>query len=852
MNRYNFKLIEEKWQKFWKEKNSYSAKRDKNKRKFYCLEMFPYPSGKIHMGHVRNYTIGDVLSRYKIQNGFNVLHPMGWDSFGMPAENAARQNKLDPKIWTEKNIAIMKGQLQKLGLSIDWDREISTCSPEYYKHQQKFFLDLYDKGLVYRKENYVNWDPVDETVLANEQVINGKGWRSGATVERKKLSQWFFNINKFANELLSDLENLKDWPSKVKTMQKNWIGKSFGCELDFEISGNKDIKKIKCFTTRPDTLFGMSFLAISVDHPIAEFYKDNQEFNQFKKECSKTGTTEESIAQAEKLGFKTNLIAINPLDETIKVPVYFANFVLMDYGFGAVFGCPAHDQRDLDFALKYNLIVKPVVKPTEEDGDFKIDKIAYTGPGVIYNSKFLDNLKVPDESIIKTIDILEKKKIGKKKINFRLKDWGVSRQRYWGCPIPIAYNSKNEIVKVPYTNLPIKLPEKINLDVNGNPLDHQTEWKKIKINGELCTLETDTLDTFVDSSWYFLRFCSPKNENEGFDIEDINYWMPVDQYIGGVEHAILHLLYSRFFTKALNYKDDKFKISEPFKGLFTQGMVCHETYKINNEWFNPEDVTTKNGTDYFLKNDLTKKVTVGSSESMSKSKKNTIDPEKMIENYGADSVRFFILSDSPPEKDVQWSDQGMQASFKFVQKFWSLSYELNEKIKSDKSSNSKEEEIDIKISIFTNQIINKITTNLENFHYNVIIANFHEIYNFFSKINQTDKLNSDNLRENYIKILYSMKPVLPHLVTECLSNFDEENKNIWPEVDKKYLEEEFVNIVVQINGKKRNLIKCKKDIEEDELIKIINVNKDLKKYFENKEIIKHIYVKNKIINYIVK
>ena len=852
MNRYNFKLIEEKWQKFWKENNTFSAKTDKNKKKFYCLEMFPYPSGKIHMGHVRNYTIGDVLSRYKIQNGFNVLHPMGWDSFGMPAENAARQNNLDPKIWTEKNIAIMKGQLQKLGLSIDWDREISTCSPEYYKHQQKFFLELFDKGLVYRKENYVNWDPVDETVLANEQVINGKGWRSGAIVERKKLSQWFFNINKFANELLSDLENLKEWPSKVKTMQKNWIGKSFGCELDFKITGSKDVDTIKCFTTRPDTLFGMSFLAISVDHPIAEFYRNNQEFEKFKKDCSKTGTTEESIAQAEKLGFKTNLIAINPLDETIKVPVYFANFVLMDYGFGAVFGCPAHDQRDLDFALKYNLKVNPVVKPAEKDDNFEIDKIAYTGPGIIYNSKFLNNLKVPDESITQTIDILEKQKIGKKKINFRLKDWGVSRQRYWGCPIPIAYNAKNEIVKVPDEKLPIKLPEKINLNVNGNPLDYQSEWKKIEINGELCTLETDTLDTFVDSSWYFLRFCSPKNKDKGFTLDDINYWMPVDQYIGGVEHAILHLLYSRFFTKALNYKDNEFKITEPFRGLFTQGMVCHETYKLDKEWLNPEDVTTKNGTDFFLKTDLKKRVTVGPSESMSKSKKNTIDPEKMIRNYGADSVRFFILSDSPPEKDVQWSDQGMQASFKFVQKFWSLSYELNEKIKSDKYSTLKEKETDIKISIFTNQIINKITTNLENFHYNVIIANFHEIYNFFSKINQTDKWSSDNLRKNYIKILYAMKPVLPHLVSECLFNFNEENTNIWPEINKKYLEEEFVNIVIQINGKKRNLIKCKKDIEEGNLIEIVNENKDLKKYFENKEIIKHIYVKNKIINYIVK
>ena len=852
MNRYNFKLIEEKWQNFWKINKSFSAKTDKNKKKFYCLEMFPYPSGKIHMGHVRNYTIGDVLSRYKIQNGFNVLHPMGWDSFGMPAENAARQNNLDPKVWTEKNIEVMKTQLQKLGLSIDWDREISTCSPEYYKHQQKFFLELYDKGLVYRKENYVNWDPVDETVLANEQVINGKGWRSGAIVERKKLNQWFFNINKFANELLSDLEKLEEWPTKVKTMQKNWIGKSFGCELDFKIIGDKNIKEIKCFTTRPDTLFGMSFLAISIDHPISELYKDNQDFDQFKKNCSKTGTTEESIAQAEKLGFKTNLIAINPLDETIKVPVYFANFVLMDYGFGAVFGCPAHDQRDLDFALKYGLKVTPVVKPADNNDDFKIDKVAYTGPGVIYNSKFLDNLKVPDESIIETIDILEKKKIGKKKINFRLKDWGVSRQRYWGCPIPIAYNSKNEIVKVPEEKLPIKLPENINLNVNGNPLDHQSEWKKIKINGDLCTLETDTLDTFVDSSWYFLRFCSPKYEKSGFDLNDINYWMPVDQYIGGVEHAILHLLYSRFFTKALSYNDNKFKFSEPFNGLFTQGMVCHETYKIDNTWLNPDEVHSENGKDFFLKNDPKKKVVVGPSESMSKSKKNTIDPEKMIENYGADSVRFFILSDSPPEKDVQWSEQGMQASYKFIQKFWNLNFELTEKIHSKNAPPLVDEKINEEIYTFTNQTIKKITFNLENFHFNVIIANFHEIYNFLNKLNQLKGWRPSSFKENYIKILQVMRPVLPHLITECLFKLNEKDLNIWPAIDYKYLEEKFVNIVVQINGKKRSLVNCAKDITEKNLIKIVENNMELKKYFKNKEILKYIYVKNKIINYILK
>ena len=579
MSRYNFKVTEKKWQKYWDDNNIFESKIDYKKQKFYCLEMFPYPSGKIHMGHVRNYTIGDVLARFKILRGYNVLHPMGWDSFGMPAENAAKQNNLDPNEWTQKNIQTMKNQLKKLGLSIDWEREISTCSPEYYKHQQLFFLELYDKGLVYRKESYVNWDPIDQTVLANEQVIDGKGWRSGASVERKKLNQWFFNISKFSEELLNGLDNLNEWPNKVKVMQKNWIGKSLGCEIDFKIQGNPKINNVKCFTTRPDTLFGFSFLALSVDHPISKYYENDDEFNTFKNNCSKTGTTEESIAQAEKIGFKTNLTATNPFDETIKVPVYFANFVLMDYGFGAVFGCPAHDQRDLDFALKYKLEVKTVVKPENEDINFKIINEAYTGPGTICNSKFLDNLKAPNESIIETIKILEEKKLGKKKINFRLKDWGISRQRYWGCPIPIAYNKDNQIIKIPKNKLPIKLPKNINLNTKGNPLDHQKDWKEINIDGENCTLETDTLDTFVDSSWYFLRFCSPKNNHEGFDIEEANYWMPVDQYIGGVEHAILHLLYSRFFVQALRYKNEKLNISEPFKGLFTQGMVCHETYK---------------------------------------------------------------------------------------------------------------------------------------------------------------------------------------------------------------------------------------------------------------------------------
>jgi leucyl-tRNA synthetase len=849
MERYNFKTVEEKWQNFWEKNKSFSASVIKNKKKFYCLEMFPYPSGKIHMGHVRNYTIGDVLARYKSLQGYNVLHPMGWDSFGMPAENAARQNNLDPKDWTEKNISTMKIQLKKLGLSIDWDREISTCSPDYYKHQQQFFLELYDKGLVYRKENYVNWDPIDQTVLANEQVIDGKGWRSGAPVERKKLSQWFFNISKFSNELLEGLDQLDEWPNKVKIMQKNWIGKSFGCEIDFKIEGNSAVKSISCFTTRPDTLFGFSFLAVSVDHPISKLYENNKEFIDFKDECSKTGTTEESIAQAEKIGFKTNLMAINPLDDTKKVPVYFANFVLMDYGFGAVFGCPAHDQRDLDFALKYNLDVVSVVKPSDEDDNFKVSKEAYTGPGVIFNSKFLDGLKVPDQSILKTIKILEERKIGKKKINFRLKDWGVSRQRYWGCPIPIAYKKNNEIVKVPIEKLPIKLPEKINLNTNGNPLDHQQDWKKIIIDGEDCVLETDTLDTFVDSSWYFLRFCSPNNKDLGFDISEINYWMPVDQYIGGVEHAILHLLYSRFFTRALDYKIDKIKIKEPFKGLFTQGMVCHETYKDkNNKWLSPDEVYSENGKEFFSKINSSEKIKVGPSESMSKSKKNTIDPEQMIQSYGADAVRLFILSDSPPERDVQWSDQGMVASYKFIQKFWML----HKKIVFKSQQPNKETQIFSEpIEEFTNQIINKINLSLNKFSYNVIIANLHEIYAFYNKIIE-EKIFFKNLIDNYVKILTIMLPIAPHLANECLEEISINKNYFWPKVEDKYLQSKQSNIVVQINGKKRGLILTNKNINEAELINEIKKTKELKKFIVEKTIIKTIFIKDKLINLILK
>ena len=849
MERYNFKEIDSKWQKIWDEKNIYKSEIDNSKKKFYCLEMFPYPSGKIHMGHVRNYTIGDILARYKKMLGFNVLHPMGWDSFGMPAENAAKQNNLDPKDWTEENISTMKTQLKKLGLSIDWDYEISTCSDDYYKHQQKLFLDLFDKGLVYKKENYVNWDPVDETVLANEQVIDGKGWRSGATVERKKLSQWFFKISHFSEELLKGLDDLDEWPTKVKTMQKNWIGKSYGCEINFKITGNEDVDTVKVFTTRPDTLFGCSFLALSVDHPISKFYEKDKSFQKFKEECSKTGTTEEAIAQADKLGFKTNLMALNPFDEKRKVPVFFANFVLMDYGSGAIFGSAGHDQRDLDFARKYNLDVLPVVRPLNHKGEFIIKDEAYTGPGIMFNSNFLDGLEAPGKSVLKAIEILEERKLGEKKINFRLKDWGISRQRYWGCPIPIAYNEKNEIVKVPEDNLPIRLPENIKLNTKGNPLDHQNEWKKIKINNNLCTLETDTLDTFVDSSWYFLRFCSPKNLNKPFDIEKVKYWMPVDQYIGGVEHAILHLLYSRFFMQAISYKNNQLNLTEPFKGLFTQGMVCHETYKDSrNNWLSPDEIITEDKINYFKKNNPSEKVIVGPSESMSKSKKNTIDPEEIINNYGSDSVRLFIVSDSPPEKDIQWSEEGINGCYKFVQKLWTMHKNIINKINSEDSDESNNKDLET----FTNQFVEKVTTNLEKFRYNVIIANFYEMYNFLSKeINKP--LNISSLKESYVKILKTMMPFTPHFTSECLNELSEDPvKNLnWPKIDKNLLQTKKVNIVVQINGKKREVLNLENNISEDKVLNIVLNNNKLDKFLEGKKISKKVFVQNRLINLIV-
>jgi leucyl-tRNA synthetase len=845
MERYNIKSIEKKWQETWEKKKIDSAPLDKTKKKFYCLEMFPYPSGKIHMGHVRNYTIGDVLARYKRLRGFNVLHPMGWDSFGLPAENAARENNLHPREWTQENIKTMKKQLKLLGLSLDWDREISTCDPEYYKHQQEFFLELFKKDLVYKKDTYVNWDPVEKTVLANEQVINGKGWRSGVDVERKKLSQWFFNIKKFSQSLLDELSNLKSWPEKVKLMQKNWIGKSYGCEINFKIKEENKIGNIKVFTTRPDTIFGASFIALSVDHPIAKTFEKNKNFLTFKSECSKMGTTEEALANAEKIGFDTGLSALHPFNNKINLPIYIANFVLMDYGTGAVFGCPAHDQRDLDFANKYKLKVLPVVKPLGvKDNIFAVTNKAYTEDGILFNSDFLNNLSV-NQAIEKAIATIAKKKLGEKKITFRLKDWGVSRQRYWGCPIPIVYNKSGEAIPVSKKELPILLPEDVDLQVNGNPLEKHDTWKYTKLSsGEDVIRETDTLDTFVDSSWYFLRFCSPKNRNYGYDINDLKYWMPVDQYIGGVEHAILHLLYSRFFMRALAYKNKEFNYIEPFASLFTQGMVCHETYKNqNNKWLYPNDVEKKIDGSFVTKKD-NKKVLVGPSESMSKSKKNTVDPEEMIGHYGADSIRWFMLSDSPPERDVQWSLDGVSSSYKFIQKLW----KLNDEIFNKKNSDSNIEDKNLEKAV--NKTIYNVTKNLENFQYNVVIANIHEVYNVFYQHINNNNTSNISLKKTWEKIIMILIPIVPHIAHEFCEKI---NKNFyWPEYDSKLLEEENCTIIIQVNGKKRGMLIVPTNLEENIIIKKSKEIDNVSRYLNKEKIIKSIYIKNKLINFIIK
>ncbi|MDC3154993.1 leucine--tRNA ligase [Pelagibacteraceae bacterium] len=847
--KYNPRVIEKKWQHHWAELQSFKSEVNHEKEKYYILEMFPYPSGKIHMGHVRNYTLGDVIARFKRAQNFNVMHPMGWDAFGLPAENAAIENKTSPKDWTYENINTMKEQLQQMGFSIDWSRELATCDKSYYLQQQKLFKYFFEQGLIYKKESLVNWDPVENTVLANEQVIDGKGWRSGAEVEQKKLSQWFFKITDLAEDLINGLEKLDGWPEKVKLMQQNWIGKSYGCEIDFEISqheGTTDSNKIKIFTTRPDTIFGATFCALSPFHPLVDEIISNDEImNMEVQKLRALKINEESISKDEKVGVKTKLSIKHPFIKDKNLPVYIANFILMDYGSGAIYGCPAHDQRDLDFANKYNLEVIQVV---DSDQDFD-GQTAYTENGRIINSDFLNGMQI-EEAKEKAISEIEKLKIGKRTINYRLRDWGISRQRYWGCPIPIMYREDGEIILVPDENLPVELPEDIDLQKTGNPLENHSSWKNTKCpeTGMNAIRETDTLDTFVDSAWYFLRFCSPTLETEAFSKSEIDYWMPVDQYVGGIEHAILHLLYSRFFTRALKLKD----IDEPFQSLFTQGMVCHNTYKNSSgEWVYPDDVKFENSKLVQISKKL--EVTEGPIESMSKSKKNVIDPQSIITNYGADSARWFMLSDSPPERDINWSESGIQGSWKFCQKIWTLVFK-NKYIfeKNGHVGDYSEETIG-----FIGQIheqLDEITRSIEKFQMNVAVAKIYEMVNLISKFKCDQEEKEGVLRESLIILIRVIEPMIPHLAEECWEltyNKKALMDEPWPKVKKELLVKENVVVVIQVNGKRRGEVMVKKDADENAVTDKINEIQNIKDLLEEKNIKKTIFVPNKILNIVL-
>ena len=840
-SRYNHKKVESLWQKKWEREEVFKSEKNPKKKKYYILEMFPYPSGKIHMGHVRNYTLGDVVARYKRMCGFNVMHPMGWDAFGLPAENAAIVEKKPPSDWTYQNIRIMKSQLKSMGLSLDWSKELATCHPEYYKHEQSFFLDLLSAGLAYKKESLVNWDPVDQTVLANEQVIDGKGWRSGALIEKKNLSQWFLKTSAYSEELLSCLDTLSDWPEKVKLMQSNWIGKSVGAEINFKINNSKNFKfdKICVFTTRPDTLFGASFCAISTDHPVAkEIIKKNNLAKEFKERCSHLNSDK------EKLGFKTVLEVEHPFIKNKVLPVYLANFVLMDYGLGAIFGCPAHDERDHDFAKKYNLSILPVIQSHDDNDDSTNLQKPYIGSGKLINSFFLNGLEV-DEAKKVIIEKLKDLGIGSKKINYKLKDWGLSRQRYWGCPIPILYREDGKIIPVPKEQLPVKLPEVSDLSGAGNVLQKMEEWKSTTCpeTGMKATRETDTFDTFFESSWYFLRYCNPRDKKP-FQKEDINYWLPVDQYIGGIEHAILHLLYSRFFIKALR-DVGHLEIDEPFKGLFTQGMVTHKTFKNKSgDWLMPEEVVfNKNN----CQDNLGSSVTIGKTEKMSKSKKNVINPQSIIDLYGADTARWFMLSDSPPDRDLEWTDTGILGAYKFIRKVWDLSNNILQSPREETTSEN------ANLLIKLNQTKKNVTKNIEDFHYNKAIANIYELVNYLQKEKTIKNTSKKILTEAVSDMALILHPFVPHLSEEIwklLGNKSLAINQVWPKYNNT---EEAVSfkIAIQINGKTRDIVEIKKDTDKEEVIKIAINSEKIKKYLGIFVVKKSIYIPTKVLNLVI-
>ena len=851
MKRYNFRETEQKWQQKWSEAKTFQVFENTDLPKYYVLEMFPYPSGRIHMGHVRNYTLGDLLARYKKACGFNVMHPMGWDAFGLPAENAAFERNIHPAKWTDQNISTMREQLKAMGLSYDWDRELSTCDPEYYKHEQKMFLDFVKNNLAYRKESWVNWDPVENTVLANEQVIDGKGWRSGAPVEKRLLSQWFLKITEYSDDLLKSIETLERWPDKVKLMQHNWIGRSEGATIFFNINGHDD--RLEVFTTRPDTIFGASFCAIAANHPIASSLGEaDSKLQDFISECNKLSTSEADIETAEKRGYDTGLKVAHPFLDGYELPIYVANFVLMDYGTGAIFGCPAHDQRDLDFALNYNLPVLPVVLPKNESADeFQIDKAAYTGPGCIINSGFLDGLEI-EEAKKAVIAALEAKGAGNKKTTYRLRDWGVSRQRYWGCPIPIIHCEDCGIVPVPDEDLPVLLPENVDFEKAGNPLENHPSWKFTKCPscGSDALRETDTFDTFFESSWYFNRFCDAKGE-VAFDQKSAQYWLPVDQYIGGVEHAVLHLLYSRFFTRAL-HKCGYLNIDEPFDGLMTQGMVCHETYKDSTGWLFPNQVT-KNEAGELVNSETNENVVLGRVEKMSKSKRNVVDPEAIIESYGADTARLFMLSDSPPERDLEWTEAGVDGAWRYLNRLWRSILEFNEHPfpKTSEISTAKKGD---ELRRLIHKTIKAVTENIERWRYNSAVANIRELSNH---LNDFKPENGDDAKVKlfgYEVLLRLIEPMTPHIAEEIWQSLGKTNalgEQPWPQYDKDLVIDETISIAIQINGKLRGSIQIQRDATEEEVKALARDLPNINKAIEEKEVRKVIVVPNKIINFVI-
>ncbi len=851
--RYNPQVTETKWQEIWQKNQAFRATEDAAKLKYFVMSMFPYPSGRIHMGHVRNYTLSDVVARYKRAQGFNVMHTMGWDSFGLPAENAARDRGVHPSEWTHANIRAMRKELDSMGLAIDWSREVTTCNPDYYKHQQHLFLDFLRLGLAYRKESWVNWDPIDHTVLANEQVIDGKGWRSGAVVEKRKLSQWFLKITEYADDLLTALGTLDRWPDKVRLMQENWIGKSEGVFVRFDIDGTSE--SVEAYSTRPDTLFGASFFAISANHPLAQkLAAEDPELAAFIAECNRTGTSEAIIETLEKKGYATKLRVRHPLIAGKTLPLYVANFVLMEYGTGAIFGCPAHDQRDLDFALKYNLPVTTVVVPNDENDEFTVTDTAYDGAGHYVHSEFMNGLDTARGKGV-MIDHLEKIGAGRRSVQFRLRDWGISRQRYWGCPIPIIHCEVCGVVPVPQKDLPVLLPEDVSFDVPGNPLDLHPTWKHVSCPqcGKPARRETDTCDTFVDSSWYFARYCSATNTETPVEKKAADYWLPVDQYVGGIEHAILHLLYARFFTRAMKAAG-YVSVDEPFTGLFTQGMVTHESYKNSDgAWVYPEKIQKQpDGTAINI--DDGKPVRVFRGDKMSKSKCNVVDPGRIIGNYGADTARLFMLSDSPPDRDLEWTDAGVDGAWRYMNRLWRL---VDDTVLPDAGQPmpSAFSERATNLRRIVHRAIADVSAAYERFHFNSAVAKIREMSNALEELRKDqDSLNADEswaLREGIEVLARLIGPMLPHIAEEMWQKLGHKiplYQTPWPVADTALLVDNTVTIAVQVNGKLRATITLPRDLPSHEVETSALADEGVRRALGDKPPKKVIVVPNKIVN----